>query len=100
MHFDIDATGTILPIEARAYVEYRLFSVLSRTGVDVFAVSVRLRDRAQLGREPLITCQVRVIVRPAGEAVVEATAGWLHGAVDEAADAAGAALGQLATSGV
>jgi len=100
MHFDIDATGTVLPIDTRAYLEYRLFSVLSRTGADVFAVSVRLRDRAQLGRQTLVNCHVRVIVRPAGEAVVEATADWLHDAIDQAAGAAGAAVGQLATSSV
>ncbi len=52
MHFDIDATGTALPLEARAYLEYRLFSRLSLFGADVFAVRVRLRDRTPLESGP------------------------------------------------
>jgi hypothetical protein len=100
MHFDIDATGTPLPIEARAYLEYRLFSVLSRFGVDVFAVRVRLRDRASLGEPPLITCWVQVVLRPTGEAVVESSANWLYGAIDQGADAAGAAVDQHVANSV
>ena len=95
MHFDIDATGTELPIEARAYLEYRLFSVLSRFGADVFAVRVRLRDRASGGEQPLINCWVQVLLRPVGEAVVESSANWLYGAIDQGADAAGAAVDRL-----
>lgn len=95
MHFDIDATGTDLPIEARAYLEYRLFSALSRFGADVFAVRVRLRNHASGGQQPLINCWVQVLLRPVGEAVVESSASWLYGAIDQGADAAGAAVDQL-----
>jgi hypothetical protein len=100
MHFDIDATGTTLPIEARAYLEYRLFSVLSRFGADVFAVRVRLRNRASAGEQPLISCWVHVLLRPAGDAVVEANAHWLYGAIDQGAEAAGAAVDQLVANSV
>jgi hypothetical protein len=95
MHFDIDATGTALPLEARAYLEYRFFSRLSRFGADVFAVRVRLRDRASPGERSLINCRVHVLLRPAGEAVVETNADWLYGAIDQGADAAGAAVDHL-----
>ncbi len=95
MHFDIDATGTALPIEARAYLEYRLFSTLSRFGADVFAVRVRLRDRAAVGEQPLINCWIQVLLRPGGEATVEASAHWLYGAIDQGAGAAGMAVAQL-----
>jgi hypothetical protein len=100
MHFDIDATGTALPIDARAYLEYRLFSALSRVGADVFAVRVRLRDRTSAGGRPVIHCRVQVLLRPGGEAVGEASAHWLYGAIDRGAAAAEAAVSQLmATDG-
>ncbi len=101
MHFDIDATGTALPIEDRAYLEYRLFSALSQFGADVFAVRVRLRDRAGAGEPPWIHCRVQVLLRSRADAVVEASAHWLYGAIDRAAAAAGDAVGTLtADSGV
>ena len=95
MHFDIDATGTALPIEARAYLEYRFFSRLSRFGADVFAVRVRLRDRASRENGPSSTAVSTCCLRPAGEAVVETNADWLYGAINQGADAAGAAVDQL-----
>ena len=95
MHFDIDARGTAFPIDARAYLEYRLFSRLSRFGADVFAVRVRLRDGASQGGQPVIDCRLHVLLRPAGEAIVEATADWLYGAIDRGADAAEAAVDQV-----
>jgi len=94
MHFDIDATGTDLPIEARAYLEYRLFSALSRFDTHVFAVRVRLRDKAAHGEQPRINCRVHVLLRPDGEAVVEASANRLYAAIDQGADAAGTAVDQ------
>jgi hypothetical protein len=100
MHFDIDATGTELPIEARAYLEYRLFSVLSRFGTDVFAVRVRLRDRAIHGEQPRINCHVQVLLRPDNEAVGEASANRLYAAIDQGADAAAAAVQQSVGSSV
>ena len=100
MQFDIDATGTVLPIEARAYLEYRLFSILSRFGADVFAVRVRLRDRGSSGEQPLINCRVQVLLRREGEAVAESSANWLYGAFDQGADAAGAAVDQLVANSV
>ena len=98
MHFDIDATGTELPIEARAYLEYRFFSSLSRFGADIFAVRVRLRDGTSDGEQSIINCRVHVLLRPAGEAVVETSADWLYGAIDQGADAAGAAIELLAAN--
>jgi hypothetical protein len=95
MHFDIDAAGTAFPIEARAYLEYRFFSVLSRFGADVFAVRVRLRDRSSQGETSRINCRVHVLLRPTGEAVVDARADRLYQAIDHGADAAGAAVDQL-----
>jgi hypothetical protein len=100
MHFDIDATGTVLPVQARAYLEYRLFSVLSRFGDDVFAVRVRLREGDHSGRKPLISCWIQVRLRPCGDAVSEASAEWLYGAIDRGADAAGAAVGQVVARSV
>ena len=100
MYFDIDATGTVLPIEARAYLEYRLFSVLSRFGADVFAVRVRLRNHASDAGQPRVHCWVHVLLRPAGDAVIESSADWLYGAIDQGADAAGAAVDQLVTNSV
>jgi hypothetical protein len=98
MHFDIDAAGTAFSIDARAYLEYRFFSRLSRFGADVFAVRVRLRDRATDGQPSLIDCRVHVLLRPVGEAVVEASAAWLYGAIDASADAAEAAVDALVAS--
>ena len=95
MHFDIDATGTALPLEPRAYLEYRLFSRLSLFGADVFAVRVRLRERAAVGQPSVIDCRVQVLLRPTGEAVVDTSADWLYGAIDQGAEAAGAAVDQL-----
>jgi hypothetical protein len=95
MHFDIDATGTAFPLEARAYLEYRLFSRLSHFGADVFAVRVRLRDRVVAGGRSAIECRIHVLLRPTGEAVVDTRADWLYGAIDQGAEAAGAAVDQL-----
>jgi hypothetical protein len=95
MHFDIDATGTVFPLEARAYLEYRLFSRLSRFGPDVFAIRVRLQDRASQAGKALVGCRIHVLLRPTGEAVVETSADWLYGAIDQGADAAEAAVDQL-----
>src|SRR6187551_2531943 len=100
MHFDIDATGTALPLEARAYLEYRLFSRLSLFGADVFAVRVRLRERAAVGQRSVIDCRVQVLLRPTGEAVVDTSADWLYGAIDQGAEAAGAAVDQLFSTAV
>jgi hypothetical protein len=98
MHFDIDATGTAFPLEARAYLEYRLFSRLSLFGADVFAVRVRLRDRGRVGERSVIDCRVHVLLRPTGEAVVDTSADWLYGAIDQGAEAAGAAVEQLCST--
>jgi hypothetical protein len=100
MHFDIDAAGAALPIEARAYLEYRLFSELSRFGANVFAVRVRLRDRAATGERPRISCRVHVLLRPEGEAVVETSANRLYAAIDQGAEAAGAAVVECVGSSV
>jgi hypothetical protein len=100
MHFDIDAAGAELPMEARAYLEYRLFSELSRFGANVFAVRVRLRDRAAIGERPRINCRVHVLLRPEGEAVVEASASRLYAAIDQGAETAGAAVVECVGSSV
>lgn len=100
MHFDIDAAGTAFPIDARAYLEYRLFSRLGRFGPDVFAVRVRLRERLTSGEPSLIDCRVHVLLRPVGEAVVATSADRLYGAINQGADAAEAAVDQLLASAV
>ena len=100
MHFDIDAAGLAFPIEARAYLEYRLFSVLSRFGADVFAVRVKLRDGSSGGEACAIDCRVHVLLRPDGEAVVDTRADRLYGAIDQSAAAAGAAVDQLVAHAV
>ena len=63
MHFDIDASGIVLPREARAYLEYRLFSVLRRFDADVSAVRVWLHDDAAAAEQPRIQCRVHVRLR-------------------------------------
>jgi ribosome-associated translation inhibitor RaiA len=100
MHFDIDAAGTAFPIEARAYLEYRLFSVLSRYDADVFAVRVRLRVRRAHGAPSIVDCRIHVLLRPVGEAVVETQADRLYRAIDQGAEAAGAAVDQLVANAV
>jgi hypothetical protein len=100
VHFDIDATGAEFSLEARAYLEFRLFSALSRFGTDVFAVRIRLRDHAAVGAPPCIQCRVHVLLRPDSEAVVEASANRLYAAIDQGANAAEAAVDECVGSRV
>ncbi|HEY8548926.1 MAG TPA: HPF/RaiA family ribosome-associated protein [Vicinamibacterales bacterium] len=96
MHFDIDARGAELPLEARAYLEYRLFSALGRFGPAVFAVRVQLRSVAA-PEQPCITCQVQVLLRSGEEPAIEASGSYLYAAIDRAAELAEAAVENTAS---
>jgi hypothetical protein len=93
MHFDIEAIDTELPIEARAYFEFRVFSALTRLGTDVFAVRAVVR-RSPRGAPPGIDCRVQVLLHPAGDATLDVRADRLYAAIDAVADAIAPAVQQ------
>jgi hypothetical protein len=92
MHFDIEAVDTGLPLEARAYLEFRVFSALTRLGAAVFAVRVEVRGLRTPAGADEIRCRIRVLLRPAGEIVLERRAARLYAAIDRVADAAAEVL--------
>jgi hypothetical protein len=93
MHFDIQAIDTELSIEARAYLEFRVFSALTRLGASVFAVRVAVRrDGEGVG------CRVRVLLRPAGEADLDVRADRLYAAIDAVADSIAGVAGRAGVS--
>jgi ribosome-associated translation inhibitor RaiA len=88
MHFVIEAAdGLEMPIEARAYLEFRLFSVLTRSNLDVFAVRVRVDRASPPGAPEEMRCRVQVLLRPDGELALERRAPRLYAAIDRVADA-------------
>lgn len=86
MHFDIQAIGIELPIEARAYLEFRFFSALSRFGSRVFAVRVQVRGDPARRTAADIHCRIAVILQPEGDVVIEGRASRLYAAIDQVAD--------------
>lgn len=88
MHFVIEtAAGLDVPIEARAYLEFRLFSVLTLANLDVFAVRVGV-DRVSPPAAPAeMRCRVQVLLRPDGELQLERQAPRLYAAIDRIAEA-------------
>jgi len=89
MHFDIEAVDTGLPLDARAYLESRLFSALSEPGPAVFAVS----GVVSAAGADHIRCRIRVLLRAGGEILVERRGPQLYMTIDRVAEAAAAALG-------
>jgi ribosome-associated translation inhibitor RaiA len=86
MQIDIQTVGIDLADQCRAYVEYRMFSALSRFDADATQVNVRLEQTgSRVGAKYLCVASV-VDVRPEGRVRVSATAGRLHAAVDRAAE--------------
>jgi ribosome-associated translation inhibitor RaiA len=92
MHFDIQAIDIELPIEARAYLEFRFFSALSRFGSRVFAVRVHVRGAPATRTAAGIHCRVDVILQPEGDVVIEARASRLYAVIDQVADSIASAV--------
>ena len=71
------------PVDARvrAYVEYRMFSAISRFGSRCAQLDVRL-DSTQPG----IWCALTLDLKPAGRVRVRATADRLYAAIDRSAE--------------
>lgn len=100
MHFDIEATNTDLPLEARAYLEFRVFSALSRFGSRVFAVRIAVCAMPAEGVTTEIRCRLNALLRPVGEAVSEARAERLYAAIDQLAEKAASAVESAIESSV
>ena len=92
MHFDIHAVDIALPLEARAYLELRLFSALSQPGTPVFAVRVEVKGPDGFDGTAAIRCRVRALLRAGGEIAVERRGSHLYTVIDTVAAAAASAV--------
>ena len=71
-----------VPAHVRAYVEYRMFSAISRFGASCIRLDVRLGS-TEVGTQ---FCAVVLELEPTGRVRVRVTADHLYAAVDQSAD--------------
>ena len=69
--------------QVRAYIEYRMFSAMSRFGRRIARLSVRL-DSTHVGNR--YSCAVALDLTPAGRVRVRATADHPYAAIDQSAE--------------
>ena len=86
MNIAVHAHGLKADAQVQAYVEYRIFSAISRFGRRCVRVSVRLEESesAQVGTQ--YRCAVTLEWTPAARVRVRATADRLYAAVDQSAE--------------
>lgn len=74
-----------LAAQAQAYVEYRMFSAISRFGRDCVRLSIRLEESDSTSRGDRYRCHVTLYLTPSGRIRVRATGDRLYSAIDAAA---------------
>jgi ribosomal subunit interface protein len=86
MNIAIDPQGVEVADQCRAYIEYRMFSAVSRFGRRCVRVSVRLEESDSTHVGTQYRCAVALDLSPAGRVRVRATADRLYAAVDRSAE--------------
>jgi ribosomal subunit interface protein len=86
MNIAIHPQGVELPDQVRAYIEYRIFSAISRFGRRCVRVSVRLEECDVTQVRTRYRCAVALHLTPFGQVRVRATADGLYAVVDESAE--------------
>ena len=81
MNVSVRAPGIEVGADARAYIEYRMFSVISRFGRRCVRLSVRLAEHAPATDRAPYACTVAVHLQPAERIRVHASANRLYAAV-------------------
>lgn len=80
------AVRLTLATQVRAYVEYRMFSAVSRFGRACARLTIRLEELDSKRTGPQYRCSVVLDLMPAGRIRASATAHRLYAAIDVAAD--------------
>ncbi len=75
-----------LAAQVRAYVEYRMFSAISRFGRACERLSIRLEECEATRTGARYRCSAVLDLMPAGQIRVRATGDRLYGAIDVAAE--------------
>jgi ribosome-associated translation inhibitor RaiA len=86
MRISIHASKVSLSRQDHAYVEYRMFSAISRLGLDHARLRIRLDDDHEAHAAAPYRCSVALQWAPAGRIRVRARAERLYRAVDAAAE--------------
>jgi ribosomal subunit interface protein len=86
MNIAIHAQGVAVDDQLRAYIEYRMFSAISRFGRRCLRVGVHLEESEATQAGTRYRCAVALQLNPLGRVRVRATADRLYAAVDESAE--------------
>jgi ribosomal subunit interface protein len=86
MNISVRTPGIEVGADARAYIEYRMFSVISRFGRRCVRLSVRLEQHAPATDRAPYGCTVAVHLQPAQRIRIRASADRLYAAVDRCAE--------------
>jgi ribosomal subunit interface protein len=86
MDIAVHAHGLKVGARVRAYVEYRMFSAISRFDRRCACLSVRLEESASARVGTRYRCSVALDLTPAARVRVRATADRLYAAIDQCAE--------------
>lgn len=86
MQIAVDAENFILTTQVRAYVEYRMFSAISRFGAACARLGITLDEREVFRTGARYRCSAVLDLTPRGQIRISATSDRLYAAIDEAAE--------------